>query len=133
MHPVIEALDATEKAAMGDSNDAEIEALQDARDTLVQYLPEPLRSAVKGHQDVDAEPDQAGYAASLDAESVRAEIRESGTYDPTDVQYVENLPDVTIGDAIRETVDDPFWEQFDRARGDTISRLLADRKYEATR
>lgn len=130
MHPLIEALTATDTAAEGDSNDTEIDALQDARDTLIQYLPEPLRTAaVNRHRDTADEHRQAGYAVSLNAESVRVEVHESGNYSVADVQYVEALSDSTVGDAIRESLGDTFWYQFDCARSDAIDRLLAARDH----
>jgi hypothetical protein len=61
---------------------------------------------------------------NLDAASVRAEMRERGTFTEKQAEGIEALTDEEIDTAIREVVGDYFWEAYDSTRSDAIQRLM---------
>lgn len=77
-------------------------------------------------------PVTPGYAITLDAESVKAEMQDrfdnSGDPDLTqdDVDTVLAASDERISQLINNFVDDSFWSEYDDVRSRVISQLLAE-------
>lgn len=63
-------------------------------------------------------------AICLDAEAVRAEVIERGTFTKEQVAALTALPDEELETAVREVVGDAFWQFFDETRSDAIRWLL---------
>ena len=77
-------------------------------------------------------PVTAGYAITLDAESVKAEMQDrfdnSGDPDLTedDLNAVLAADDERISQLINNFVDDSFWSEYDDVRSRVISQLLVE-------
>lgn len=77
-------------------------------------------------------PATPGYAITLDAASVKAEVQDrfdhSGDPDLTqgDVDTVLAASDERISQLINNFVDDSFWSEYDDVRSRVISQLLAE-------
>jgi hypothetical protein len=60
----------------------------------------------------------------LGPDALRDEIKDRGTFSDEQIAALTALPDEELEDAVRETVTDSFWYEFDNARSDAIAWLM---------
>lgn len=61
---------------------------------------------------------------SLNADAIRDEVADRGTFTDGQIAAFDNLPDDELESAIHEVVGDAFWEFFDETRSAAIRYIM---------